>query len=210
MGFGLLLFGFSFLLDYGILLNNDYGIGFDIYPDLAGFILMFIALRKLSPYGRGFRYAQYFCYPLFAVGGALIALPLLSLAGAHLSLIKTAIDYVYFARDLLTALLCIMLFAGIRELSLDVELPKIARRSVIAFVLVMLFFIPRSALELISFTDAQRSFLILWYQLFWYICLFFILFLCFNCYMYICYEGEEDPEIKESKILKFLNKLHNK
>ena len=64
MGFGLLFFGYPLLLDRLLLLNEEYSIGIDVIPDIIGIVLIFIALRKLSPYSFGFKGAKYMCYPM--------------------------------------------------------------------------------------------------------------------------------------------------
>jgi len=210
MGFGLLLFGLTFLIDYGVVISSEFNIGFDVYPDLIGYIVIFIALRKLTPYGKGFKNAKFMCYPLFLIGLGLIALPLIALAKSHLSLIALLIQYCYIARDIAWIMFSMLLFSGIRELASEVELPKIVKRTTVAFVLGLLYFLPRISIYIINFTQAQKAFVIYWYSLLWYVFLFFSLYLTFNCYMYICYEGEEDPEIKEGRLSRLLDKMKNK
>ncbi len=210
MGFGLLIFGFTFFINYGVIICSEPLIGFDVFPDLLGYILMFIALKKLSPYADGFKNAKLMCYPLFIIGGAQIALPLIALLpSVSKALIFIVISYVTLAQDFLILLFSMLLFIGIRSLSLEVELPKIAKRAVAAFVICLLYSVPKIAISLVSFTQAQKSFIIIFYSLMFYAYVFFSIFLCFNCYMYICYEGEEDPEIKESKLSKFFDKLNS-
>ena len=63
--------------------------------------------------------------------------------GRGLNGISMALDIAYDAKDICLLVFNMFLFFGIRELALEVDLPKIARRSIAAFVLYALFFIPK-------------------------------------------------------------------
>ena len=73
MGFGFLLYGYLMTLEAGLLVNASPKIGFDIFPDLLGYLFFYLALRKLSPYALGFRQAKNVCYLLFPVGALTLA-----------------------------------------------------------------------------------------------------------------------------------------
>lgn len=198
------------LIDYGLSLSSEYvNIGIDIFPDILGYILMFLALKKLSPYSVGFKNAKYMSIFMMFLGGVTFALPLAALFGKGLGIISSAISYCMFIRDMAVFVFNIFVFVGIRELAKDVELPKTARYATAAMVLSALYFVPRVSIFIVSFTEAQMGFVALFYSIFWYISLLFNLFLSFNCYVHICYEGEEDPDVKETFIEKLLSKLKN-
>ena len=50
MGFGYLLYGFMMLVEVGLTVNAQYSVGIDIFPDLAGYLFMLAAARRLSDY----------------------------------------------------------------------------------------------------------------------------------------------------------------
>ena len=72
MGFGILFFG------YLMLFNVPYK-GIDFPPDILAYILIFIALNKLSLYGKKIKIASYICIPLLAQSALKIALQLAGL-----------------------------------------------------------------------------------------------------------------------------------
>lgn len=210
MGFGILLFGYTMLIDYGVSVNSSFNIGFDIFPDILGYVLMFIATRKLSPYSSGFKNAKVVSCIMMVFGSLSFVLPIVAIFGKGLALISNLMRYCIIARDLFVFLFNILVFYGIRELAKEVELSKVAKYAVTATVLSSLYFIPRVSLFIISFTQGQMGFIALFYSIFWYVSLLFNVFLCFNCHVRICYEGEEDPEAKESIFEKIIKKLRNK
>ena len=211
MGFGFLLIGYmTMMIDYGIKTIAEYNIGFDIFPDIIGYIFFFLAMKKLKPYAEGFKYAKYVTYFLILLGSVTLGVQIFSFTKSHGALLAKILYHCDFARLVLFALFNIFAFSGIRKLANDVELPKIARRAVAALIINLLCFIMKISDYAFTFTEAQRAFIIIIYSLTWYILLFFSLFLVMGCYMYICYEGEEEIIVPENKIAIFLNKLKKK
>ena len=211
MGFGFLLIGYmTMMIDYGIKTIAQYNIGFDVFPDIIGYIFFFIAMKKLKPYAEGFKYAKIVTYFLMVLGGVTLAAQIFSFTNSHGEIIAEVLYHCEFARLVLFALFNIFAFSGIRKLSNDVELPKIARRAVAALIINLLYFIMKISIYAFSFTEAQRAFIIIIYSLTWYILLFFSLFLVMGCYMYICYEGEEEIIVPENKLATFLKNLKKK
>lgn len=210
MGFGILLFGYTMLIEYGITVSSEFNIGIDIFPDILGYFLMFYATRKLSPYSQGFKNARFMSILMMVLGAATLILPIAALFQKGLPIISTALQYCYFTRDIFVFIFSVFVFAGIRELAKDVDLPKVASKAVTATVLWALYLIPRISIFIVNYTDAQKSFVSILYSIFFYIALLFSVYVLFNCHVRICYEGEEDPETKESVIEKFIKKIKNK
>ena len=198
------------MIDYGIKTIAEYNIGFDIFPDIIGYIFFFLAMKKLKPYAEGFRYAKFVTYFLMALGGVTLATQICSFTNSHGEILAAVLYHCEFARLVLFALFNIFAFSGIRKLAYNVDLPKIARRAVAALIINLLYFIMKISVYAFTFTEAQRAFIIILYSLTWYILLLFSLFLVMGCYMYICYEGEEEIIVPESKLAAFLKKLKNK
>ena len=215
MGFGFLLIGFMMMIEVGVKTSEIYNIGFEIFPDIIGYVFFFLALRKLKSYAPGFKLAKYVCYPLLALGSVKFVAQLLSLIDRYTALslgesfqsvISGILGTCEFAKVALLMLFNLFLFQGIRTLAKEVELPKISRRAVVAIVLNLLYFIVRASVYVFPYSDAQIAFLYYVYTILWYALLFFTIFLVFGCYMYICYEGEEDIIVPESRLSRFIKR----
>ena len=198
------------MIDYGIKTIAEYNIGFDIFPDIIGYIFFFIAMKKLKPYAEGFKYAKFMTYFLILLGGVTLGAQIFSFTNSHGSLLAKILYHCEFARLVLFALFNIFVFSGIRKLAKDVDLPKIARHAVVALIINLLYFIMKISIYAFSFSEAQRSFIIILYSLTWYILLFYSFFLIMGCYMYICYEGEEEIIVPENKLATFIRNFKKK
>mgnify|MGYP003571345824 CR=1 FL=1 len=207
MGFGFILIGYMMMVEVGVSTSEIYNIGFEIFPDVIGYVLFFLALKKLRHYSRGFRIAKSLTYILMPLGGIKLIAQAWSFTGLYAQTISRILDGCELSKVVLLSLFNIFLFSGIRELAKEVELPKIVRRSLIALLINLLYFVTRMVVYVAPFTDAQAAFLYYVYNILWYILLFFTFFLVFSCYMYICYEGEEDITVPESKITAFFKRL---
>ena len=100
MGFGFLFIGFMLLYDYEIVLAAD-GVGYlalDIFPDVLGFLLLFLGLRKLCRKGEDFAFlkkASLFLLPLsvlMLVKGTLLFPAFYDAATGKMGLAATALD----------------------------------------------------------------------------------------------------------------------
>ena len=206
------------MIEIGSSTSQLYNIGFEIFPDLAGYVLFFLAMRKLKPYAKGFGLAKPVCYPLMALGSVKFIAQLLSLTAKYTGLsfgesfegvianVLGACEYFKFA---ILMLFCLFVFCGIMSLSKEVGLPKISKFALAAVIYNLVYFTVRFSSYVFPFTDAQKVFLYYVYTLMWFLLLMISIILVFQCYMYICYEGEEEIVVPESKITSFI-KRHKK
>lgn len=207
MGFGFLLYGYLMMLDFGISTMPDFNLGFDAFPDIVGYIFFFIALKKLSPYSQGFRNARIVSIFLLALGSVTLCAQALSFFGKYGETLALILDICSFARLIIFTLFNAFLLWGVRSLAKRVNLPKIERRAIALLIISLLSFTIRTSVYAFSFTDAERAFLTLLFSIIWYVQVFFSMYTMFNCYMYICYEGEEQIVVPESKLTAFVKRL---
>lgn len=202
MGFGYLLYGYLMLIDYGIKTTEGAAQGFDIFPDLLGYILFFVALRGLSRHASGFSRAKSACIPLFIVGGATLVGQLLTLIGLSGSVITLMLEYAQYAKYPLLLFFHIGMLDGIRQLSLDVDLPKLSSKAqnatfFSAFYYIvgicMIFFeifVPNPEGKLASIYNTVGMI----YQIAFYLVFFYVTYVIFSAYRQICYEGDENMD----------------
>ena len=217
MGFGLIFYGFLMMIEITVRTVSGSAVGIDIFPDLAGYLLMLAAASRLEDYAKGFATFKKCLYPLIALGTLSFMIGIFSVTGLYTAYLEVAIDAVKAASLLVQGIAFFFLFAGIVSLANEVDLPGVAQRARYAcvvgsvyyafqFILTLGYELPIGISEatLAPFTMASMMIFLI------YVILSEIVF--FNCYRYICYEGEEyfNPQDIESPIAKFLNKLFGK
>ena len=207
MGFGLLIYGYLMMIDFGVSTIAEYNIGFDVFPDIVGYIIFFTALKKLSRHASGFRIAKYLSIPLIVLGAVKLAAEGFSFFGKYGSVISSVLDACEWAKLTLFVIFNLFLLSGVRSLAARVELPKTVKRSTGAMIINLLYFIMKVSVYAFPFAEGERYFMILSFSLTWYLLVFFTIFVMFNCYMYICYEGDENIMIPESRLTKLLKKI---
>ena len=142
MGFGILLFGYTMLIEYGITVSSKFNIGIDIFPDILGYFLMFYATRKLSPYSQGFKNARFMSILMMVLGAATLILPIAALFQKGLPIISTALQYCYFTRDIFVFIFSVFVFAlpHTENINIHCELHRRAKELCKHFVLNFLLY----------------------------------------------------------------------
>lgn len=218
MGFGFLLYGYLMLLEAGVLIVDSPRIGFDIFPDLLGYIFFYLAMRKLSPYAMGFKQAKGICWLLFPAGALTLAGQILAWAGIGLSAIPTLLTYTKLATNLLLLFFHFAFLRGIAKLATDVELPKLAAKAKISLIMSLPCYLLAILLQLseqlipgvLAAHAGVYSYIGLFYQLLFYAVYFFNLYVIFSAYRLICYEGQEDPDDSNNPLMRLYRRFHRK
>ena len=198
MGFGLLVVGYATLMTWGLKIDPDLMIGFDILPDLLGYILFFKGLSSLRPYSKGFVLARFITFPLMILGGVTFAAQAAALLGtwvpevaAHWSLLQNLDAIVETISTPLLFFFHVYLCQGIGELAAEVELNKVVSRSKIARCLSSVFYVGKLIAGIVSLPGA-----VIWViTLLHYIVYFYYLYLLYSCYMHIVYADETPKEV---------------
>ncbi len=212
MGFGYIFVGFFFLLRMQL-----YGV--DITPDFIGCILMYSGMKRLCGYtreNRALASARAVLLPLTGVTAVEFVLQLTTLAVELPELLLTAVRLIAM---LTVGVFTTALLVGIHKLSLEVELPKLARRAVGAIAVTGVYYI-LSLLGSLGATEALASLAekpglmlslisaaTLALSLVW----FFSVWLTIgSCYMRICLEGDEDMPYRDNLYDRTLRSLTDK
>ena len=196
MGFGLLFFGFLMMIDVSVPTSESYQLGVDVFPDLAGYLLMLTAAWRLELYAKGFARFRRFLFLLVGVGTFLYLVGILSVYDIQPVLLENAAHALRYATLILQPIAFFCLFAGIAVLSSEVELPQLASRARllavigVAYYATQLVFTAASDLSLPLFSSFV-GFVRYALMIVWLIFVILVEVLLFKCYMYICYEGEE-------------------
>lgn len=215
MGFGYFFFGVLMLVSVVVPTSYEYNVGIDIFPDIAGYILMLTAAKRLSLYAAGFRRMVYPLYALCLVSAVGYAAGIASLFGRYLEMLSHIVSWTQALSYPLCLCAFVFMFLGIYSLSTSVELPKIASKAKGGIFMSIVYFCVRILLfaaELI-FEGFSQSVLISYayyfLSLFWYVYIIFTAYVIFKCYMYICYEGEEQI-MPSGATPRFLEKILSK
>ncbi|MBQ4121233.1 MAG: hypothetical protein IJD35_04375 [Clostridia bacterium] len=213
MGFGFLFYGFLMMIELGIATSAEYALSVDVFPDLAGYLFMLTAAYRLELYAKGFARFKKWLLPLVAVGALIYGVSILSLFDISPALLESALHGLQYATIILQPIAFFCLFGGIVALALEVELPNIASRAKLlavigsAYYAAQLLFMLAEDLSLPVF-GSFVGFLRYGLMIVWLIFVIMTEWMVFQCYMYICYEGEEriTPEDAANPFAKFFNK----
>lgn len=201
MGFGLLFVGYFFL----VFLQLS---SVDVLPNLAfiGSILMFCALKKTVTYcpdNKNFKFARKTLVALTAASILGFAVYIVRLFFTDKELMQTKIIApIAEISSIIACIFTVFLMLGIYRLAKEVELPKLASRSVgmIAATTVYGILETISAVSSLFINGASinNNLRLLLNNIGFfsfvleYLCLFLNLAVIFTCYMRICLEGDED------------------
>ncbi len=202
MGFGFLLYGYLMMIELGIRVVESPAIGFDVFPDLLGYIFFYLALRKLSPYAKGFSQAKAICWLLFPAGAVTLLGQTLAWIGIGMSFVPAMLEYAKLGTNLLLLFFHMGFLSGIAKLSADVDLPRLSAKAKMGlgmsvfsyFVGILLQLSEKLIPDLLNKYAGIHAYIGLVYQLLFYLVFFFNLYVIFSAYRQICYEGEEDPD----------------
>ena len=213
MGFGLLFIGYFFMMSLPV---N----GIDMLPDIVGCLIMLAALNRLIIHckdNRNFKTARLILFPFAALSIAVLGCQLAKASGmmseGFEKFFFSPLEVVYM---LIIGVFHVFLLLGIYELSVSVELQKLANRSRRILVLTAVYYIceilaASGVTKLIANStgtpDMVLSYINLAIYLMGSLWLLFTWALIFTCYMRICLEGDEDMPYREDvhdKIIKYL------
>ncbi len=199
MGFGYLFAG------YLIFFNFTY---YHVYTDVFAALVLLLGLSSLKQYAKGFRYAFYTALPLAAVG-------LFSFAGKLLSLFEilafpTELNaFLSLATLIVKGLFVFFSLSGVAELAKETDIPVLRLRALRNRALSFVFYLLGVLLESNLFTHVTvfLQYLTLFYMLYGILCTFLNAKTFFESYVWICLEGDEDMERRESRF-GLINKLN--
>lgn len=213
MGFGFLFYGFLMMIELGIATSADYALSVDVFPDLAGYLFMLTAAWRLELYAKGFARFKRMLMPLVALGALIYGVSILSVFDFYPAVLENLLHGLQYATIVLQPIAFFCLFGGIMVLAAEVELPNIASRAKFlaflgtAYYAAQFLFMLAEDLSLPWFGNFV-GFLRYGLMIVWLIFVIMTEWMLFQCYMYICYEGEEriTPEDAANPFAKFFNK----
>ena len=198
MGFGLLFLGYLFMYSFPYK-------GFDITPDIIGFIISYLGIRKLSEYGCGWDVLKRYMY---------VMLPASLATGVLQAVIAfvTPLDLYTYWSYIYTALLMVynlLLLTAVYKIAEDTEVISIKAKAKRNMILGAAYYFVMLILDLpVAYIQNLKAYLSSVIPLgfiifvFGYLWLFLNLAVIFSCYMWICAPGDEDMPVKESKFFK--------
>ncbi len=192
MGFGWLLVGYFFVAVMSIYSPLSFAM-------LAGYPMMIYALFQLAPYHRYFRANFFFSFLSlpFALYYALYGLGQMGFSVPSVGSVFETVEWIYFAFSLLfMAILLFAVFSLCRELG-HARLLECATRSLIFFALAQVAdLVGRLP---VSFVRTYQGYFALPAVLLRLIVIFLNLYLMYQCYRYICPQGEEFAHLQADK-----------
>ncbi len=214
MGFGQLYIGYFFLIFFPLS-------RIDVLPNFAivGCIFMFLGLRKLTFYcqaNKPFSLGKIALAVLSALCVTGLMLDVASIDGRFsdaANAILVPVTNSVYALGILGFTAC--LFVGIYKLSLEVELPKLAKKSSLMLSVSVVYLLLEMCSTVCSLLRSQgvitgegftafTAYVGIFAFIFAYLTLFLNLSVLFSSYARICLEGDEDMPYKENSIDKII------
>ncbi len=195
MGFGIFLFAYTFILDVGVSINAEYGIGFDVFPDLIGYIVLLIALRKIAAYDKDFGRTGTVSLLLLPVGLLTLGFQIGAWAGLDPKICADALNVLGTAKCVLLFLFHLCWLPAHAKLCSSIGLDGLAKASRVSCVLSCVFWALFGLQPLLSFVkiNVLVNILLFLTAFLFYIVLFLNLIILWRSYQMIGYEGEEIP-----------------
>ena len=186
MGFGYLFVGYLFF----------FNVAYAGLTDVIGVLLMLIGLSTLSKYAKGFRSALSVAIPLlvislFSFSVAVCDLLSLSFIPDELSVFATILSHVLKCATLWLVL------TGVREISHETGIPVLEARALRNRLLTPIYYLLAILTESSSVFGAAFPYFAAARMLFGLILTFLCAKCFFECYIWICLEGDENMEQKE-------------
>ena len=198
MGFGLLAFGWMFF--------GDIPWKIDFLVDFLGCFFIIMACRKLKPYSVHFASAAKWFGVLLIPSIAITSLELAYMIFEK-QIISEYLVHVEVVHTLIFAVATYYLLMAIIRISTDVGRNKIAtkcRRNMGISAVAMLLYVSTRLLANTVFPSDQLTKIvrICWLvaNVVWYMALVLNFIQIFSCYMWICYEGDEDMPMYEHSL----------
>lgn len=198
MGFGLLFLGYTLpLMPLPYLLA---------LPDCIGYIIMIVALKKLSPNNNNFKYSGYILYPMLAISLTNLIIQSIEFLNEFvtpISLFKysdVVVDRLNFSILLFNLLFHYFLLNALIEIANFVGNKKIVRKcnrnKIITFVYLIYSIVVGIPLGIPS---NIFQYIIYVYNIVYYPVFILNAIQIFSCYMWICYEGDEEMPTPDRK-----------
>ena len=214
MGFGILLLGYLFTTDVEVAVNTEHQIGFDVLPDLIGFIIMFYALTMLKNSYSAFSASRKAIYPLFVTSSAILVCQAISFFKVAPALISNILSVVIAVQRVLLIVFHVLLFKAAKQLANEIDLPELGRKLGRSLVFSSVFYSVHLILILLfpfaSKMGAFSPFFNLAYYLsllLQYFVLFYNIISLYKCYMFIGYEGEDTSTNVKHPIQRLIDTL---
>ena len=199
MGFGYLFVGYLFFFNFTY---------YHVYSDIFGILLMLLGLSMLQKYAKGFKTAFYTGIPLAAL--ALLSFVSKILELFHIVTLSVEVLAVLAVGTLLfKAIFLWFVFTGVAEISKETRIPVLQVRAWRNRLLTIPFYALGILLETNAFATVSvfLKWFVLFYMLFGLLYAFFNAKTLFESYVWICLEGDENMERKESRF-GVINKLN--
>lgn len=198
MGFGYLFVGYLLTFNF---------ISYNAYTDVFAFLLMLIGLSSLSRYARGFRAGFFAGIPLTLLSLVMFGERVLTLLGLlSYSALFASVSAVW--STIFKAVFLWLVLGGVAGIAAETELPLLRMKALRNRILFLIPSLLGILLETNLFGTVSR---LLWmltvlYMLSGLFCTFLNAKLFYECYIFICLEGEESMERKPSRF-GFINRF---
>ncbi len=211
MGFGFLFVGFMMMLDQSWAVSTSPSVGFDLLPDVIGYIFMFMSMKHLRKSSKDLNIFAYISAFLALVSGvffvaqlAAVLMRFASLPG--LSVISLAEDIYYGVKYPVMIVAILFMSSGLREVASSCGLEKLSKRTAIFTSVSAISYVGVSVKAFLPTNEIWAYFATISISLLFYIQYFMMLVIIFSYYRQIGFEGEDEIPEKDPLLARLLQK----
>ena len=199
MGFGYLFIGY--IIGFNFVYNG--------FTDIISFLFILYALLLLSRHNKHFKSSLLAIIPLCIAGLCFFVFELVTMLDiVPISNKELIISYYAVLSAVLKLIYTSLLLKGIETLAFELDIPSLRIKAFRNRLFTYLYYALNICTQLNNDTLAEFTrYALLPVMLFGIVYLILNAILFYSCYMWICLEGEEDMDRKNSSF-EFLNRLH--
>ncbi len=211
MGFGLLFVGFMMMLDQSWAISTSPAVGFDLLPDVIGYIFMLMSMKHLRKSSKDLNIFAYISALMLLVSGvffvaqlAAVVMRFASLPG--LSVVSLIEDIYYGIKYPVMIVAILFMSSGLSEVASSCGLEKLSRKTAVFTTISAVSYVGISIKSFLPIGAMWAYFATLALSLLFYVQYFMMLILVFSYYRQIGFEGEDEIPEKEPLLVRILQR----
>ncbi len=211
MGFGLLFVGFMMMLDQSWAISVSPAVGFDLLPDVVGYLCMFFSMKHLRKSSKDLNVFAYIAAFMSVLSGIFLLSQVTAIVMRFAVLpglsVISVVETVYYAVKYPIMIVAILFMSsGLREIADSVGLEKLSKRTAIFTSVSSVCYLGISMKSFLPTNEIWAYFASLGVSLLFYVQYFMMLVMIFSYYRQIGFEGEDDLPEKDPLLVRFLQK----
>lgn len=211
MGFGLLFVGFMMMLDQSWAISSAPAVGFDLLPDVIGYICMVFSMKHLRKSSKDLNVFAYIATGMCVLSGAFLIAQIAAIVMRFAALpglsVVSVIETAYYGVKYPVMIVAILFMSsGLREVATSVGLDRLSKKTAVFTAVSAICYLAISVKAFLPSGEVWVAFAVLLISLLFYVQYFMMLVMIFSYYREIGFEGEDEIPEKDPLLVRLLQK----